>query len=123
MVGGGTFFLRPLPPASHQLHRTRGLDLQAQGRPPPSPGAQPPAPPALAPSPGGARGVVSPREHPGPVGTALRCPPPLSAAEQFCHAGRRALFLRQVFTFGDTTFPCFFFRQLPHHEVHEHTGW
>lgn len=25
------------------------------------------------------------------------------------------------FTFGDTTFPCFFFRHLPHHEVNEHT--
>lgn len=24
------------------------------------------------------------------------------------------------FTFGDTTFPCFFFRHLPHHEVNEH---
>lgn len=25
-----------------------------------------------------------------------------------------------TFTFGDTTFPCFFFRQLLHHEVNEH---
>lgn len=93
---GGTLFLRPLPPASQQLHRARGLDLQAPRRPPPLPGAQPPAPPAPAPSPGGAPGVVSPREHTGPVGAALHCPPPLSAAEQLCHAGRRALFLRQV---------------------------
>lgn len=38
---------------------------------------------------------------------ALSCPAPSGSSSSF--------------TFGDTTFPCFFFRQLPHHEANEHT--